>query len=239
MHPRTTTVQGHDKESGVAALGERARTHPACIAGAPTPLSTAGRAAGAHRTGGSRGPGGARVDAGLERGPFDGAELAPALGAQREPRRRALGRCSPPGHTADQICAIVTIACEAPQDSGRATTHWTQEELAREAVKRGVVASISPDSVGRSFSPPRTTSPSRLSASSTTTTSRPPWPDPFAGPIAGNRSRHEPGWAPDFHRSALGRIRCRHSDASRHSRSSSRWSALHRILVRQHIPDLC
>lgn len=56
---------------------------------------------------------------------------------------------TPPTFTAEQICAIVAIACEAPADSGRAITHWTQQELADEALKRGVVAAISPDSVGR------------------------------------------------------------------------------------------
>jgi putative transposase len=56
---------------------------------------------------------------------------------------------TPPTFTAEQICAIVALACEPPQDSGRPITHWTQPELADEAAKRGIVASISPDSIGR------------------------------------------------------------------------------------------
>jgi hypothetical protein len=44
----------------------------------------------------------------------------------------------------------VALACENPrEESGRPITHWTPPELADEAVKRGIVESISPRSVGR------------------------------------------------------------------------------------------
>ena len=56
---------------------------------------------------------------------------------------------TPPTFTAEAICAIVAMACEPPADSERPITHWTHQELADEAVKRGIVAAISPDSVGR------------------------------------------------------------------------------------------
>lgn len=56
---------------------------------------------------------------------------------------------TPPIFSAEQICAIVALACEPPSASGRPITHWTQQELAEEAVRRGIVESISPDSVGR------------------------------------------------------------------------------------------
>ena len=50
----------------------------------------------------------------------------------------------------EQVVQIVALACEAPREgSGRAVTHWTPGELADEAVKRGIVGSISPRSVGR------------------------------------------------------------------------------------------
>ncbi len=50
----------------------------------------------------------------------------------------------------EQICRIVALACEDPgEESGRPVTHWTTAELADEAVKRGIVESISPRSVGR------------------------------------------------------------------------------------------
>lgn len=59
-------------------------------------------------------------------------------------------RSGAPGtFTAEQICAIVALACEPPSVSGRPITHWSQSELAREAVRRGLVGCISQRSVGR------------------------------------------------------------------------------------------
>ena len=51
--------------------------------------------------------------------------------------------------TAEQICAIVALACEPPSESDRPVTHWSQQELADEAMKRGIVDQISQRSVGR------------------------------------------------------------------------------------------
>jgi putative transposase len=49
----------------------------------------------------------------------------------------------------EQVVQIVALACEDPrEDSGRAVSHWTPRELADEAVKRGIVGSISVRSVG-------------------------------------------------------------------------------------------
>jgi Homeodomain-like domain len=57
---------------------------------------------------------------------------------------------APPTFTAEQVCQIVAMACEAPsQESGRPVTHWSTTELAEEAVKRGIVKEISARSVGR------------------------------------------------------------------------------------------
>ena len=50
---------------------------------------------------------------------------------------------------AEQVCAIIALACEPPSASGRPITHWSQSELAREAVRRGVAERISQRSVGR------------------------------------------------------------------------------------------
>jgi transposase len=71
---------------------------------------------------------------------------------------------TPATFTAEQMCAIVALACEAPPDSGRAITHWTQREIAEEAMKRGIVDSISSRSIGRFFkrSGPQATSHPRL-----------------------------------------------------------------------------
>jgi putative transposase len=56
---------------------------------------------------------------------------------------------APPTFTSEPICAILALACEPPEASGIPITHWSQSALAREAVKRGLVESISHGSVGR------------------------------------------------------------------------------------------
>lgn len=56
---------------------------------------------------------------------------------------------SPGKFTAEQVAQILAIACEEPEASDRPVTHWTPRELADEAVKRGLVESISPRQVGR------------------------------------------------------------------------------------------
>jgi len=57
-----------------------------------------------------------------------------------------------PGHkckfTAEQYCGIIAIALEPPENSGLPITEWTRREIATEAVKRGIVDSISPSQVG-------------------------------------------------------------------------------------------
>jgi putative transposase len=61
-----------------------------------------------------------------------------------EPRSGA-----PSTFTVEQIVAIVAVACEVPEGSGRPISHWTPRELAEEVVRRGIVSSISPRSVRR------------------------------------------------------------------------------------------
>lgn len=56
---------------------------------------------------------------------------------------------TPPTFTPEQLCQILALACERPEDSARPVTHWTPPELAAEAVQRGIVSSISPRTVGR------------------------------------------------------------------------------------------
>jgi putative transposase len=51
--------------------------------------------------------------------------------------------------TAEQIVQIVAVACEPPEESGRPISHWTPREVAAEVRQRGIVATISPRSVGR------------------------------------------------------------------------------------------
>jgi putative transposase len=58
-----------------------------------------------------------------------------------------------PGHpvriTAEQVCQIVALACEAPSTSGRPMSQWTSREIAEEIRKRGIVAQISPRHAAR------------------------------------------------------------------------------------------
>jgi transposase len=56
---------------------------------------------------------------------------------------------APATFTPEQICAIMALACEPPERSDLPLSHWSQSELAREAVRRGIVESISHGSVGR------------------------------------------------------------------------------------------
>jgi transposase len=51
--------------------------------------------------------------------------------------------------TADQICQMEQMACEAPEKAGRPISQWTGRELADEMVARGIVASISPRHAAR------------------------------------------------------------------------------------------
>ena len=58
---------------------------------------------------------------------------------------------APDTFSAEQIVLIINLACTPPADAGRPVDAWTPRELADEAVKRHIVASISPASVGRFF----------------------------------------------------------------------------------------
>jgi len=51
--------------------------------------------------------------------------------------------------SAEQVCRIVALACEAPATSGRTISQWTGREIADEAVARGIVPTLSPRHAGR------------------------------------------------------------------------------------------
>lgn len=51
--------------------------------------------------------------------------------------------------TAEQVCQIMALSCQKPEELGLPFTTWTPSELARAAVHQGIVSSISPASVGR------------------------------------------------------------------------------------------
>ena len=58
---------------------------------------------------------------------------------------------APAAITPEQICATIALACEKPSESGIQITHWSQQAVADEAMRRGIVEKISQRSVGRFF----------------------------------------------------------------------------------------
>jgi hypothetical protein len=68
-------------------------------------------------------------------------------------------RCGAPAtFTPEQICQIMALACEDPERLDVPISQWSQSELARQAVSRGIVKSISHGSVGRFLKKERTSS---------------------------------------------------------------------------------
>ena len=68
-------------------------------------------------------------------------------------------RCGAPAiFTPEQICQIMALACEDPERLDVPISQWSQSELARQAVSRGIVKSISHGSVGRFLKKVRTSS---------------------------------------------------------------------------------
>ena len=72
------------------------------------------------------------------------ADLSVAERLEDAPRSGAPARI-----TAEQVCRIVALACEAPRASGRPISQWTGREVADEAVRRGIVPTLSPRHAGR------------------------------------------------------------------------------------------
>ena len=58
-----------------------------------------------------------------------------------------LGR--PARISAEQVCQIVALACEAPSESGRPISQWSSREIADEVERRGIVEEISPRHAAR------------------------------------------------------------------------------------------
>jgi len=58
---------------------------------------------------------------------------------------------APATFTPEQICAIVALACERPDEveDGPPITHCSARELADVAIGKGIVEQISPRTVGR------------------------------------------------------------------------------------------
>jgi transposase len=59
-------------------------------------------------------------------------------------------RCGAPANfTPEVICQIMALACQDPETLDVPISQWSQSELARQSVARGIVTSISHGSVGR------------------------------------------------------------------------------------------
>ncbi|MCK5192145.1 MAG: helix-turn-helix domain-containing protein [Methylococcales bacterium] len=56
---------------------------------------------------------------------------------------------APDTFTPEQLCQLIALSCEKPEDYGRPITHWTHKELAKEAIKQGIVETISANHLGR------------------------------------------------------------------------------------------
>jgi putative transposase len=78
---------------------------------------------------------------------LQGASLADLSIEERltdAPRPGAPARITP-----EQVCQIVSLACEAPSQSDRPISQWTSREIAQEIVKRGILDRISPRHAAR------------------------------------------------------------------------------------------
>jgi putative transposase len=51
--------------------------------------------------------------------------------------------------TAEQVCQVVALACEAPEKAGRPISQWSSREIADEIVERGIIDRISPRHAAR------------------------------------------------------------------------------------------
>ena len=71
--------------------------------------------------------------------------------AQSVPERLADAPRSgaPATYTPEEICAVIAMTCERPSESERPISHWSQREIAAEAIQRGLVPYVSQRSVGR------------------------------------------------------------------------------------------
>ena len=74
---------------------------------------------------------------------------APAAQSVSERLADAPRSGAPATYTAEQICAVIAMTCEKPSESERPISHWSQREIADEAIRRGLVSNISQRSVGR------------------------------------------------------------------------------------------
>jgi transposase len=67
-----------------------------------------------------------------------------------EERLEDLPRPGAPSHiTADHLCQIEQMACQAPEQAGRPISQWASREIADELMRQGIIEQISPRHAAR------------------------------------------------------------------------------------------
>ena len=62
--------------------------------------------------------------------------------------------------SAQAYCQIMALACQEPKEVGRPISHWTERELADEAIRQNIVPTISVRQMGRFLKRSRSQAPS-------------------------------------------------------------------------------
>jgi putative transposase len=98
----------------------------------------------------ARGLGVSRDMASLWRGRWLGLQAVSADDLSVEERLTDVPRSGAPARiSAEAVCQIVALACEAPAESGRPISQWSSREIADEIERRGIVEQISPRHAAR------------------------------------------------------------------------------------------
>ncbi|GAC1529863.1 MAG: hypothetical protein NVS2B16_37040 [Chloroflexota bacterium] len=71
-------------------------------------------------------------------------DLCPTERLTDAPKPGAPARITP-----EQVCQVVALACEAPEQAGRPISQWSGREIADEIVQRGIIDRISPRHAAR------------------------------------------------------------------------------------------
>jgi putative transposase len=88
--------------------------------------------------------------ASLWRGRWLGLQAVSADDLSVEERLTDVPRSGAPARiSAEAVCQIVALACEAPAESGRPISQWSSREIADEIERRGIVEQISPRHAAR------------------------------------------------------------------------------------------
>jgi putative transposase len=86
----------------------------------------------------------------LWRGRWLGLQAASLDDLSVEERLTDVPRLGRPARiSAEAVCQIVALACEAPAESGRPISQWSSREIADEVKNRGIVEQISPRHAAR------------------------------------------------------------------------------------------